>query len=65
MNLNLLLKIASLILAPAALAVKAFAGAGTIAYHVADYVLGALAGLGVYSSTAGAQQMVQGKVQGS
>lgn len=45
------LKLISLILLPAALAVKAFAAPHTIAHQVSDYLLGLGAAFGVYSTT--------------
>lgn len=45
------LKAVALVLMPAALAVKGLTPSHTVAYHIADVVLGVGAGLGIYSST--------------
>jgi hypothetical protein len=45
------LKFASFVLLPTALAVKQFVPSHTIAYSVADVVIGIAAGLGMYSTT--------------
>lgn len=48
---DMFLKIAGLIVGPAAIAVKSFCPPYTVASHAADYALQGLALLGVYSTT--------------
>lgn len=57
--MDIILKIAGLVLLPASIAVKAFASPNTVAYHVADYVQQVLVGLGIYSSTGAVQAKIQ------
>jgi len=45
------LRLVSLVLVPAAVALKGLTPSHTIAYQIADVVLGVGAGLGIYSST--------------
>lgn len=56
--MDLILKVLSLVVAPAAIAVKALAGSNTVAYHIADYLIQILVGVGVYSSTSAIQTKV-------